>query len=223
MGRWKNEDTWNAIIDAAAERYGVPAALVRAVIATESQFTPGAYRPEPKINDGSAGLMQILLGTARGTGYLGPLGDKATLTGLFDPATNIDAGTAYLAKQYDRAGGDIRGAASAYNGGWNPSIGFGLPADHDLTIVLARDTTTGEPIKRRAVKTGEYANKPYVDAVISNYAYFQQKQQASGSGVGPIINPLPPTGTVNPKLVGLLGGALAGLLLLRSRQRRRRR
>jgi len=217
--RWPHEEDFDAIINAAADRHGVPAALVRATIASESQFNPSAWRPEPAIKDGSAGLMQILLGTAKGVGYGGSLGDRLQLTGLFAPATNIEYGTAYLATQYQRAGGDISGTISAYNGGWRPSIGFGARADHPMTITLARDTVTGKPIKTRVVQPGEFSNQPYVDAVLSNYAYFKDKEGAS-TGVTQFTRPLTPTGTVNPKLVGLLVGLLLALLGLRSRTRR---
>jgi hypothetical protein len=217
--RWTHEEDFDALINAAADRHGVPAALVRAIIGNESQFNPSAWRPEPAIGDGSAGLMQILLGTAKGVGYGGPLGDRLQLTGLFDPATNIEYGTAYLAQQYDMANSDIRGAASAYNGGWRPSIGFGAPADHAMTITLARDPVTGNPIRTRQVKPGEFSNQPYVDAVLSNYAYFTNKEAAS-TGVTQFVRPLTPTGTFNPKLVGLLVGLLIALFGLRSRQRR---
>lgn len=218
--RWPHEEDFDAIINAAADRHGVPAALVRAIIATESQFTPTAYRAEPAINDGSAGLMQILLGTAKGVGYSGPLGERLQLTGLFDPATNIEYGTAYLAQQYQRAGGDIMGTASAYNGGWRPSIGFGAPADHVMTITLARDQVTGKPIRTQLVQPGQFSNQSYVNAVLANYAYFKDKESAS-TGVTQFTRPLTPTGTFNPKLVGLLVGLLIGLMGLRSRARRR--
>lgn len=220
MARWANEEAYDALITAAAERNGVPAALVHAIIATESQFNPSAYRAEPAIGDGSAGLMQILLSTARGTGYFGALGDQIALTGLFDPATNIGAGTKYLAEQFGRAGGDISGTASAYNGGWRPDIGFGEPADRPLTITLARDTVTGQPIKTRNVSPGEYSNQSYVDAVLSNYAYFLGKE--AHYGAGGLVNPLTPTGATNPKLVGLLGATLIALVVIRQAQRRRR-
>lgn len=219
--RWVNEEAYDPIINAAADRHGVPAALVRAIIASESQFNPSAWRPEPKINDGSAGLMQILLRTAKGTGYDGPLGERLQLTGLFDPTTNIEYGTAYLAEQFNRAGGDISGAASAYNGGWRPSIGFGAKADHTFTVTLARDKVTGAPIRTRLVQPGEYANQPYVDAVLSNYAYFRDKERMM-SGAAQLVRPLTPTGTTNPKLVGLLVGILFGLLGLRFSGRRGR-
>jgi soluble lytic murein transglycosylase-like protein len=209
--RWKNERTWDAVIEQVSRQYGVPATLVKAVIATESQFNPAAYRAEPHLGDGSVGLMQILLRTARGMGYTGPLGDAQTLTGLFDPATNIRFGTAYLAQQLDRAGTPA-GAASAYNGGWKPSLGFGKPATEPVRVCLRRDVN-GQCAKWRDVAPGEYANQSYVDAVLSNLAYFESERQIS-------TVTLPGPGPVNVRRVpwvpiAILVGLLAGLWALR--------
>lgn len=218
--RWPREEDFDAIINTVAPRYNVPGALVRAIIATETggSFNPASYRPEPDkgVANDSAGLMQILYDTAKGQGYTGPFGDRSKLTGLFDPATNIEYGTSYLAHQLQLAGGDIAGAASAYNGGWRPSIGFGQKADHAMSIILARDPQ-GNVTKRRQVQPGEFSNQPYVDSVLANYAYFRSKEAAS-AGVTQ-LNPLTPTGTTNPKLVGILVGLLVALVLKRARRK----
>jgi soluble lytic murein transglycosylase-like protein len=203
--RWANEETWQSVVEEAARRHGVPPELVLAVIATESQFRPDAIRNEPKLGDASRGLMQILYRTAVGEGYAG------TPEGLLDPATNIEYGTRYLARQYKRAGGDWRRAASAYNGGYRPSLGFGAPAPADLTVCLARDQVTGECIKSRRVAKGEFANQPYVDAVGANLTYFESKRSARG----PLPSPTTESGGVNWRLVAMLTGLLGGLLIFR--------
>ena len=188
--RWANEERYDNLIQVAAGNYDIPADLIRAVISTESQFQPQVVRKEA--TDQSIGLMQILYGTAKGEGYTGPLGDPTLLSGLFSPAANITFGASYLAGQYHRAGGNIASAASAYNGGWRPDIGFGAPATRPLSICLAKDTT-GKCIRSRAVKVGEYSNKPYVDAVLANLEYFRNK-------VPPVTVPVA-TGGVAPPLV----------------------
>jgi hypothetical protein len=161
--------------------------------------------------------MQILYGTARGVGYTGPFGNARDLSGLFDPVTNIEYGTAYLAEQYRKAAGSEAGAASAYNGGWRPQYGFGLPATKTVTLCLVRDPA-GNCLKTRTVQPGEYGNKPYVDAVLANLDYFRSLEQAS-TGVGQ-LNPQTPTGTINPKLVGLLVGLLFALIRFGSPSRK---
>lgn len=214
MPRWANEDRWTAAIKDAASRHGVPFTLVQAVIGRESQFNPAAWRAEPKIGDGSAGLMQILLRTAQGEGYDGPLGDSKSLTGLFDPVTNIEYGTSYLARQYRMAGGSPAGAVSAYNGGWRPDLGFGQPATRPLRLCLARSQVSGDCIKWQDVKPGEYGNQSHVNAVLSNLEYFEAKRSAS-SGLTQFVTPVTETGAVNPKMIAALVGLLLGLLGIR--------
>lgn len=103
-------NSYDAFITASSQRYNIPESWIRAVIAVESSGNPRAFRPEPGISDASYGLMQLLYGTARGLGYAG------TPDGLFDPATNIDLGTKYLA-QLRNSYGDFKRVLSAYNSG----------------------------------------------------------------------------------------------------------
>lgn len=175
MARWTNENAWDVIIRDAASRYNVPVALIKAIIAQESGYKASAYRKEPAVNDASIGLMQILLATAKGEGYSGAAGDATKLSGLFDPATNINYGTAYLESRLNATKGNVAAAISAYNGGYRPELGFGAKATKELTICLARDQQTGKCITTRVVKPGEYANQPYVNAVLNNMAYFESQ------------------------------------------------
>ncbi|MFC7396790.1 lytic transglycosylase domain-containing protein [Chelatococcus sp. GCM10030263] len=89
-----------------AKQYGIPYALVDAVMRVESRYKRTAY------NGGAVGLMQIKPGTARDIGYSG------TVSGLYAPETNIKYGVKYLAGAYQRAGGDICGAIMRYQSGY---------------------------------------------------------------------------------------------------------
>jgi len=102
---------FDAEIQAGARTYNVPEAWIRAVIETESSWNPNAFRAEPKINDASYGLMQLLYRTAKGLGYDGDT------DGLYDPATNIDLGTKLLGQLRRKYGDDFRQIYSAYNSG----------------------------------------------------------------------------------------------------------
>lgn len=98
---------------AAAKRFGVPVELIIATIATESAGNASAVRVEPKINDRSVGLMQTLVKTAQGA-----LGRPSlTADDLLDPATSINAGTAYIAQQRSTTHFDAPKVAAAYNAG----------------------------------------------------------------------------------------------------------
>ncbi len=97
--------TWamhRAALEAAAQRYGVPAELLLATACTESGGRAGAVREEPGFTTDrdtphrvSPGLMQTLISTAREA--LGdPSLDRAR---LLDPAVSAMAGAAYIRRQ----------------------------------------------------------------------------------------------------------------------------
>jgi len=130
---------WDSLIVAAAARHGIPAALLRAIVAQESAGNPNAWRDEPTISapqygiygDASYGLVQILLSTARDMGFKGRIAE------LLDPAVNLDLGAKYLAHLAGRFGGSVQDTISAYN--------------------------QGGPYKDG---TGAYRNQRYVDSVL---------------------------------------------------------
>jgi hypothetical protein len=99
------DTSYDRHIAAAARRFGLPAAWIRAVIHVESAGDPRAVS-----SAGAMGLMQIMPGTwadLRGRYRLG--------TDPFYPRDNITAGTAYLREMYDRFGSP--GFLAAYNAG----------------------------------------------------------------------------------------------------------
>jgi soluble lytic murein transglycosylase-like protein len=97
----RHHETFDPLIRTASRAHGVPAALVKAVIAAESSFDAGAVSPK-----GAMGLMQLMPGTARDLGV-----DDA-----FESDQNVQGGTRYLRELYDRYGDWLRTLA-AYNAG----------------------------------------------------------------------------------------------------------
>jgi len=92
-------------------------AWVVSIIWQESKGDQRAYRSEPRINDASFGLMQILWSTAQW------IRDNLEATRieskeeLYDPKINIEYGTRYFKYQLDRYKGCYACATAAYNSG----------------------------------------------------------------------------------------------------------
>lgn len=98
----KREHLLLPIIHAAADRYQVDAALVKAIIMAESSYNPTAISKR-----GAVGLMQIMPATA------GDLG----VEDLFNPVHNVNAGVRYFKRLLNQFNGDLRLALAAYNAG----------------------------------------------------------------------------------------------------------
>lgn len=94
-------DSLAGIIADAARETDLPAALIDAVIRTES-----GYRPDAVSRTGARGLMQLMPATARSLG----------VRNSFDPRENVMGGARYLRKMLDRFG-SVRIAVAAYNAG----------------------------------------------------------------------------------------------------------
>jgi len=92
---------YDILIDRAAREHRVPPALVKAVIAAESDFDP-----EATSRAGAQGLMQLMPTTAAHLGVLDPL----------EPIQNVHGGVSYLRSLIDRYG-DLSRALAAYNAG----------------------------------------------------------------------------------------------------------
>ncbi len=99
---------------AAARRYGVQPALVKAVVWRESYFDPHAYGRAKEV-----GLMQIRTAAAQEWARAERL-PTVSSEALFDPVTNTLAGTWYLGKllkRYARADNPAPYALADYNAG----------------------------------------------------------------------------------------------------------
>lgn len=109
-------DDWRDLIELSASRYGVPTAVVAAIMSLESGGNPSVDSPA-----GAMGLMQLmpstynmLLGRPQGT-----LVDHAEAK---VPAVNIDLGVKLLGMHLSKYKGNFVSAAVAYNAG-SPKCG----------------------------------------------------------------------------------------------------
>jgi soluble lytic murein transglycosylase-like protein len=93
---------YDRYVSEASRRYGVDAALIRAVLQAESRYNALAASPS-----GALGLMQLMPPVLETYGVRDP----------FDPRENIMAGTRYLRRLLDLHGGDVRLALASYNAG----------------------------------------------------------------------------------------------------------
>ncbi len=89
-------------IEMLSKEYNVPAALVAAVIKTESDFRPNAVSPV-----GARGLMQVMPSTAA----------WLKVGNISDPHENIRAGTKYIRMLLDQFRGNLVLAIASYNAG----------------------------------------------------------------------------------------------------------
>jgi soluble lytic murein transglycosylase-like protein len=89
------------LVDEAADRYGLPRALVHSLVKAESAYRPAAVSPK-----GAIGLMQLMPGTARLLG-----------ADPYDPRQNVDAGARHLRDLLLKYEGGLYRALAAYNAG----------------------------------------------------------------------------------------------------------
>ncbi len=125
---------YRSLVEKAASHQGLPAALVVALMRQESAFMPWISS-----SANARGLMQLLPATAnmRAKAEGIPAGD------LFDPAYNVQVGSAELKAMLERFGGDWLLAFSAYNAGpgrakeWSASFGELKPDEFAEEIPFA--------------------------------------------------------------------------------------
>lgn len=114
-------DPYAAFIREAAQRFGLPASWISAVMTTESGGDMLALSPQ-----GAMGLMQIMPDTWAGLRDRHGLGADP-----YDPRDNILAGAAYMREMHDRYGSP--GFLAAYNAG---------PARYDEYLTTGRELPT---------------------------------------------------------------------------------
>jgi soluble lytic murein transglycosylase-like protein len=98
----KRREAFDPHVKGAAEKYRLPAALILAVMAVESNFDPRALSDK-----GAMGLMQLMPATAR----------ELYVADAWDPAQNIEGGARYLRLLANQYAGDLVKTLAAYNAG----------------------------------------------------------------------------------------------------------
>ncbi len=98
----ESQEPFSIIIHRAANLYEIEAALIKAIIMTESSFNPRAISRK-----GAKGLMQLMPKTAETLGVIDS----------FNPEHNITAGVKYFKQLKDRFNGNTELALAAYNAG----------------------------------------------------------------------------------------------------------
>ena len=106
------DQSLESLVTSASHAYGVPKALLLAVMHAESSFNPAAISPV-----GAVGLMQIMPPTGARYGVRRQ---------LHDPQNNIDVGARYLKDLLEMFRGDTELAVAAYNAGEGAVIKHGL-------------------------------------------------------------------------------------------------
>ncbi len=96
-----NDKQYDALIQAAAEKYKIDFFLLKSLIKAESQFDAQAVSTM-----GARGLMQLMPGTAKDMGVVNS----------FDPEQNVMGGTRYLRLMLDKFR-SVEKALAAYNAG----------------------------------------------------------------------------------------------------------
>lgn len=97
-----NRQAFSDVIKATAQVYTIDESLIRAIIHAESAYQPEALSPQ-----GAQGLMQLMPATQK----------ELQIEDIFDPVSNIEGGTRYLARLMKEFDQNIELAAAAYNAG----------------------------------------------------------------------------------------------------------
>lgn len=150
---------WDSIALWSKNR-GLDPYQVAGMIRTESVFNPRA-----KSGANAYGLMQLLVPTARFTAKKNGVDDTITAESLYQPALNIQLGTAYFREQLDKFG-KLEYVAIAYNAGPGrvPQFRASLPLEMD-------EFSEAIPIKETRL---------YVQGVIRNWLQYRRLYDENG-------------------------------------------
>ena len=105
------------------------------------------YNPAAVGTSGEIGMMQVMPATARQLGFSGTTGE------LFQPATNIRLGVAYLARAWALAGGNVCRALTKYRAGLGEEVSSPLSITYCARAMSWLDTT-GSPLAQGGADAG---------------------------------------------------------------------
>lgn len=136
-------ESMDSIFEEAAQIYGVPLTLLKAVAKAESNFNASAVSAA-----GAQGVMQLMPATAKSLGVDNP----------FDARSNIMGGAKYISEKLNQYGGNIELALAAYNAGsGNVAKYGGVPPFSETRNYIKRikeymggDLTTGQTVQSQA-------------------------------------------------------------------------
>ena len=138
------------LVETISANHGIDAALVRAVIKTESNFNRWAVS-----NKGALGLMQLIPSTGRRYG----------VQDFFDPQQNIDGGVRYLKFLLEKFNGNVDLSLAAYNAGENLVGRLGrIPAIPETTNYVRKIRSI---YKKKSAPAIDPAGSPAMMAAVS--------------------------------------------------------
>jgi soluble lytic murein transglycosylase len=156
---WSGEHRFDDLIGTAARQYGLPPALVKAVVWQESRFDPDA-----RGSVGELGLMQVTEDAALEWAKAAKVPQFAR-EHLLDPRTNTLAGTYYLAKvlrRYTNSDNPLPYALADYNAGRGNVLRW-----------MSGPAITNSQAFRDAV--GFPTTRAYIDAVSDRYRHYRSE------------------------------------------------
>jgi soluble lytic murein transglycosylase len=148
---------YDAVITSIAHKHGIDPMLIKAIVWRESTFHPGKVG-----RDGERGLMQVSPAAAGDWARVRKV-ETFAISDLFDPKTNLDAGTWYFkqALQHWEAKDDpITFALAEYNAGKKRSERWAGVAD------------TAKDFRRKISFPGTRA---YVEGIESRYRFYKAR------------------------------------------------
>ena len=146
--------------------YGIPQALIRAVVRTESDFDPNVVS-----SAGAQGLMQLMPATARGMG----------VTNVWDPRQNIMGGARYLqllARRYCHT--------QAVPGSEGHGAGFVCSLDEKIKVLAGYHAGPGAVDKYGGMPPYE-TTRAYVTSVLARYEEYRRREAALSEWSGPPV------------------------------------